>query len=194
MEASPVGAPTLYHTSLLLSTTFWWRLGLSLAAASVLPAGVPSRCAPAHGRAGGGLLLALLPYRSRRCSQRAAWPSFGRAVSVHAGGPRGRCAFGAGGLPLPDGCGWSWGFCGCCRDWAEPIGAARCLRGDARDKKGLDKTGGVWYGVGCREHFAKSINLAKTCYSLQFKFSEVRVRVPDDSNIGGPFLVPPGKR
>ena len=98
MEASPVGAPTLYHTLPLLSTTFWWRLGLSLAAASVLPAGVPSRCAPAHGRAGGGLLLALLPYRSRRCSQRAAWPSFGRAVSVHAGGPRGRCAFGAGGL------------------------------------------------------------------------------------------------
>lgn len=69
-----------------------------MAAASVLPAGVPSRCAPAHGRAGGGLLLALLPYRSRRCAQRAAWPSFGRAVSVHAGGPRGRCAFGAGGL------------------------------------------------------------------------------------------------
>ena len=49
-------------------------------------------------RAGGGLLLALLPYRLRRCAQRAAWPSFGRAVSVHAGGPRGRCAFGAGGL------------------------------------------------------------------------------------------------
>ena len=98
MEASPVGAPTLYHTLPLLSTTFWWRLGLSLAAASALPAGVPSRCAPAHGRAGGGLLLALLPYRSQRCAQRAAWPSFGRAVSVHAGGPRGRCAFGAGGL------------------------------------------------------------------------------------------------
>lgn len=50
-------------------------------------------------RAGGGwLLLALLPYRSRCCAQRAAWPSFWRAVSVHAGGPRGRCAFGAGGL------------------------------------------------------------------------------------------------
>lgn len=46
----------------------------------------------------------------------------------------------------------------------------------------------------CFYNFAKSINLAKTCYSLQFKFSEVRVRVPDDSNIGGPFLVPLGKR
>ena len=45
-----------------------------MAAASVLPAGVPSRCAPAHGRAGGGLLLALLPYRSQRCAQRAAGP------------------------------------------------------------------------------------------------------------------------
>lgn len=98
LEASPVGASTLYHTFQLLSTIFWWQSVFSLAAASVLPAGVPSRCAPAHGRAGGGLLLALLPYRSQRCAQRAAWPSFGRAVSVHAGGPRGRCAFGAGGL------------------------------------------------------------------------------------------------
>jgi len=61
------------------------------------------------------------------------------------------------GFPLPDDFGRLWGFCGCRRDWAEPIGAARCSRGDARDKKGLDKMGGVWYGVGCREHFAKSM-------------------------------------
>lgn len=97
-----------------------------MAAASVLPAGVPSRCAPAHGRAGGGLLLALLPYRPRRCAQRAAWPSFGRAAALSA-----RVGF-----PLPDDFGRLWGFCGCRRDWAEPIGAARCSRGDARDKKG----------------------------------------------------------
>lgn len=107
-----------------------------MAAASVLPAGVPSRCAPALGRAGGGLLLALLPYRPRRCAQRAAWPSFGRAVSVHAGGPRAAALSARVGFPLPDGFGRLWGFCGCRRDWAEPIGAARCSRGDARDKKG----------------------------------------------------------
>ena len=48
--------------------------------------------------------------------------------------------------PLPDDFGRLWGFCGCRRDWAEPIGAARCSRGDVRDKKGLDKIGGrvVW--------------------------------------------------
>lgn len=40
------------------------------------------------------------------------------------------------GFPLPDDFGRLWGFCGCRRDWAEPIGAARCSRGDARDKKG----------------------------------------------------------
>ena len=39
-------------------------------------------------------------------------------------------------FPLPDDFGQLWGFCGCRRDWAEPIGAARCSRGDARDKKG----------------------------------------------------------
>ena len=107
-----------------------------MAAASVLPAGVPSRCAPAHGRAGGGLLLALLPYRSRRCAQRAAWPSFGRP-SAFALVARGAAALSARvGFPLPDDFGRLWGFCGCRRDWAEPIGAARCPHGDARDKKG----------------------------------------------------------
>lgn len=85
---------------------------------------------------GGGLLLALLPYRPRRCAQRAAWPSFGRAVSVHAGGPRAAALSARVGFPLPDDFGRLWGFCGCRRDWAEPIGAARCSRGDARDKKG----------------------------------------------------------
>ena len=83
----------------------------------------------------------------------------------HLGGPsaftlvaRGAAALSARvGFPLPDNYGRLWGFCGCRRDWAEPIGAARCSRGDARDKKGLDKIGGVWYGVGCREHFAKSM-------------------------------------
>ena len=83
----------------------------------------------------------------------------------HSGGPsaftlvaRGAAALSARvGFPLPDDFGRLWGFCGCRRDWAEPIGAARRSRGDARDKKGLDKIGGVWYGVGCREHFAKSM-------------------------------------
>lgn len=83
----------------------------------------------------------------------------------HSGGPsaftlvaRGAAALSARvGFPLPDDFGRLWGFCGCRRDWAEPIGAARRSRGDARDKKGLDKIGGVWYGVGCQEHFAKSM-------------------------------------
>lgn len=62
----------------------------------------------------------------------------------HSGGPsaftlvaRGAAALSARvGFPLPDDFGRLWGFCGCRRDWAEPIGAARCSRGDARDKKG----------------------------------------------------------
>lgn len=62
----------------------------------------------------------------------------------HSGGPsaftlvaRGAAALSARvGFPLPDGFGRLWGFCGCRRDWAEPIGAARCSRGDAREKKG----------------------------------------------------------
>lgn len=79
----------------------------------------------------------MLPYRPRRCAQRAAWPSFGRAVSVHALVARGAAALLARvGFPLPDDFGRLWGFCGCRRDWAEPIGAAHCSRGDARDKKG----------------------------------------------------------
>lgn len=48
-------------------------------------------------RAGGGWAPAGL-VALQVTTLRAAWPSFGRAVSVHAGGPRGRCAFGAGGL------------------------------------------------------------------------------------------------
>lgn len=62
----------------------------------------------------------------------------------HSGGPsafalvaRGAAALSARvGFPLPDDFGRLWGFCGCRRDWAEPIGAACCSRGDARDKKG----------------------------------------------------------
>lgn len=62
----------------------------------------------------------------------------------HSGGPsaftlvaRGAAALSARvGFPLPDDFGRLWGFCGCRRDWAEPIGAAHCSRGDARDKKG----------------------------------------------------------
>lgn len=62
----------------------------------------------------------------------------------HSGGPsaftlvaRGAAALSARvGFPLPDDFGRLWGFCGCRRDWAEPMGAARCSRGDARDKKG----------------------------------------------------------
>lgn len=93
------------------------------------------RCAPAHGRAGGGLLLALLPYRSRRCAQRRDRYSGG--LSAFTLVARGAAALSARvGFPLPDDFGRLWGFCGCRRDWAEPIGAARCSRGDARDKKG----------------------------------------------------------
>mgnify|MGYP007060494398 CR=1 FL=1 len=96
----------------------------------------PRGALPPTGGRGVGLLLALLPYRPRRCAQRAAWPSFGRAVSVHAGGPRAAALSARVGFPLPDDFGRLWGFCGCRRDWAEPIGAARRSRGDARDKNG----------------------------------------------------------
>lgn len=107
-----------------------------MAAASVLPAGAPSRCAPAHGRAGGGLLLPCCPTghdaaRSVRRGRHSGGPSAFTLVA------RGAAALSARvGFPLPDDFGRLWGFCGCRRDWAEPIGAARCSRGDARDKKG----------------------------------------------------------
>ena len=73
----------------------------------------------------------------------------------HSGGPsaftlvaRGAAALSARvGFPLPDDFGRLWGFCGCRRDWAEPIGAARRSRGDARDKKGLDKIAKYREGV-----------------------------------------------
>ena len=41
--------------------------------------------------------------------------------------------------------------------------------------------------------FAKCVNLANTCYSLQFTFSEMRVRVLDDSKHRGPFFGASGK-
>ena len=42
-------------------------------------------------------------------------------------------------------------------------------------------------------NFAKCVNLANTCYSLQFTFSEMRVRVLDDSKHRGPFFGVSGK-
>lgn len=42
-------------------------------------------------------------------------------------------------------------------------------------------------------YFAKCVNLANTCYSLQFTFSEMRVRVFDDSKHRGPFFGVSGK-
>ena len=41
--------------------------------------------------------------------------------------------------------------------------------------------------------FAKCVNLANTCYSLQFTFSEMRVRVLDDRKHRGPFFGVSGK-
>ena len=83
-------------------------------------------------RAGGGWAPAGL-VALQAAALRAAC---GVAVSVHAGGPRAAALSARVGFPLPDGFGRLWGFCGCRRDWAEPIGAAHCSLGDARDKKG----------------------------------------------------------
>lgn len=110
-------------------------------------------------------LSVLLHYSTlRRCCQQLFGGGWGFRWLLHPcclrASPRGAPPPTGGrgvGFPLPDDFGRLWGFCGCRRDWAEPIGAARRSRADARDKKGLDKIGGVWYGVGCREHFAKSM-------------------------------------
>lgn len=107
--------------------------------------------------------------------------------------PAGRCAFGGWAfrcLTASGGCGGSVAAAATGRSPYERRAVRVVMPGT---KKGLDKIGGVWYGVGCREHFAKCVNLAKTCYSLQFTFSEIRVGALDDSKHRGPFFGVSGK-
>lgn len=119
----------------------------------------------------------------------------------HSGGPsaftlvaRGAAALSARvGFPLPDDFGRLWGFCGCRRDWAEPIGAARRSRGDESQPedalfvsslldmrtpggRGKDKKDGANQTMGMYSKdsaFSRVLKLQEALYKVQGRIAKI---------------------